>query len=151
MITEKIRVIRERLFAAQSRQKSYIDQRRRELEFHIGEHIFLKVSPLKGIMRFGRKEKLSSRFIGPFKILRKMGEVAYELALPPDLSHVHNVFHVSMLRKYMRNPSHVLEFEPPQIREDLSYDEQLVQILDRKEQVLRSKVILYVKILWRNH
>lgn len=102
-------------------------------------------------MSFRKKGKLSLRFIGPFEILRKMGEVASELALPPNLLHVHNVFHVSILRKYMCDPSHVLEFEPPQIREDLSYNEQPIQILDRKEQVLHSKVISSVKILWKNH
>lgn len=75
----------------------------------------MKVSLLKGIMKFRKKGKLSPRFIGPFEILRKMGEVAYELALPSDLSHIYNVFHVSMLRKYMRDPSHVLKFEPLQV------------------------------------
>jgi len=84
-------------------------------------------------MRFGKKGKLNPRFIAPFEILRKMGDVAYELALQPDLSHVHNVTHVSMLRKYMCDPFHVLEFEPLQVKEDLSYDEQLVWILDWKE------------------
>lgn len=77
---------------------------------------------MKGIMRFKKKGKLSPRFIFPFEILRKMGDVAYELTLPPDLSHVYNVFHVSMLREYIRDPSHVIEFEPPHIKEDLSYD-----------------------------
>lgn len=80
-----------------------------------------------------------------------MGDIAYELTLPPDLSHVHNVFHVSMLKKYMCDPSYVLGFEPLQVKENLSYDEKPVQILDRKEQVLRSTVILYVKVLRKNH
>lgn len=81
--------------------KSYADQRRREYEFQIGEHVFLKVSPSKGIMKFKKKGKLSPKFIRLFKILRKIGDVAYELTLPLDFPHVHNVFNVSMLRRYM--------------------------------------------------
>ena len=80
-----------------------------------------------------------------------MGNVSYRLALPPALSHVHNVFHVSVLRKYMTDLSHVLEYEPINVREDLCYEEQPVQILDRKDQVLRSRKITLVKVLWRNH
>ncbi|GAV59055.1 Chromo domain-containing protein [Cephalotus follicularis] len=102
-------------------------------------------------MRFGKKGKLSPRYIGPFEILERIGEVAYRLALPPNLSHIHNVFHVSLLRKYMANPSHFLRVEPMQVHEDLSYNEQPVEILDYKEQVLRSKTIPLVKVLWRNH
>ncbi|KAL5560854.1 hypothetical protein UlMin_037065 [Ulmus minor] len=96
---------------AQSKQKSYADKRRRPLEFQVGDSVFLKVAPMKGVMRFGKKGKLSPRFIGPFEILERIGKVAYKLALPPELSSVHNVFHVSMLKKYMSDPSHVLEHE----------------------------------------
>ena len=148
---DKIQIIRERLQTAQSRQKSYADNRRRNLEFSIGDHVFLKVSPWKGIMRFRRKGKLSPRYIGPFEILEKIGALAYKLALPPELSRIHNVFHVSMLRKYVPDPSHVIEFEPIQLKEDLSYKETPVQILDRKEKILRSKTIPLVKVLWKNH
>ena len=151
LTTEKIQLIRERLLAAQSRQKSYVDNRRRDLEFQVGDHVFLKVSPSKGVMRFGKKGKLSQRYIGPFEILDRVGNVSYRLALPPVLSHIHNVFHVSVLRKYMPDPSHVLEYEPINVREDLSYEEQPVQIIDRKDQVLRSRNISLVKVLWRNH
>ena len=126
LTTEKIQLIRERLLAAQSRQKSYADNRRRDLEFQVGDHVFLKVSPSKGVMRFGNKGKLSQRYIGPFEILDRVGNVSYRLALPPVLSHIHNVFHVSVLRKYMPDPSHVLEYEPINVREDLSYEEQPV-------------------------
>ena len=97
---------------AQSRQKSYIDKRRRPLEFQVRDSVFLKVAPIKGVMRFGKKGKLSPRFIGPFKILERIGKVAYKLALPPELSSVHNVFHISMLKKYVPDPTHVLEYEP---------------------------------------
>ncbi|KAL5559110.1 hypothetical protein UlMin_035321 [Ulmus minor] len=99
----------------------------------------------------GKKGKLSPRYIGPFEILERVGKVAYRLALPQELSSVHNVFHVSMLKKYIPDPSHVLEHEPIEVHEDLSYEEQPVQILDKKEKTLRNKVIPLVKVLWRNH
>ena len=102
-------------------------------------------------MRFGKRGKLSPRYIGPFEILEKVGKVAYRLALPPDLSSVHNVFHVSMLKKYVPDPTHVLEHEPIEVHEDLAYEEQPVQILDRKEKTIRNKAIPLVKVLWRNH
>ncbi|KAL5538486.1 hypothetical protein UlMin_044642 [Ulmus minor] len=123
---------------AQSRQKSYADRRRRPLEFKEGDYVFLKVAPMKGVMRFGKKGKLSPRYIGPFEILERIGRVAYKLALPSELASVHNVFHVSMLRKYVSDPSHVLESEPIEVREDLTYQEQPVQILDRKDKALRN-------------
>lgn len=148
---EVVALIQERMKTAQSRQKSYADVRRRSLKFAIGDHVFVKIAPLKGVMRFGKKGKLSPRYIGPFEILERIGERAYRLALPPDLDKVHNVFHVSMLRKYMSNPSHVLRHEPLDIMTDLSYQELPVQILDRKVKVLRNKEICIVKVLWRNH
>ena len=85
---------------AQSRQKSYVDVRRRPLEFEVGDHVFLKVMPKRGVVRFGKRGKLLPRFVGPFEILKRVGTVAYRLALPPSMSGVHEVFHVSMLRKY---------------------------------------------------
>ena len=105
---------------------------------------------MRGVRRFGVKGKLSPRFIGPFEILEKVGEVAYRLALPPALSGVHNVFHVSMLRKYVSDPSHVLSYENLELDEDLSYEEKPVQILYHKDKVLRPKTIAFVKVLWRN-
>ena len=94
---------------AQSPQKSYTDRRRRPLEFEVGDHIFLKVIPKRGVVRFGQRGKLSPRFIGPFEILERVGTVAYRLALPPSLSVVHEVFHVAMLRKYTPDPTHVVD------------------------------------------
>ena len=101
-------------------------------------------------MRFGKKGKLSPRFVGPFEILERVGNVAYRLALPPSLSGVHNVFHVSMLRKYISNPSHILSNEPLELSQDLSYEERPVQILDRRVKELRNKKIQLIKVLWRN-
>ncbi|XP_075478811.1 uncharacterized protein LOC142519661 [Primulina tabacum] len=113
--------------------ESYADNRRRPLEFEVGDHVFIKIAPLKGIMRFGKK-----------------GERAYRLALPPDMDRVHNVFHVSMLRKYISNTSHVLRHEALDLMPNLTYQEVQIQILDRKVKVLRNKEIGIIKILWRN-
>ena len=113
---EVVKKIKERMKVAQSRQKSYADIRKKPLEFAVGEKVFLKVGPMKGVMRFGKKGKLSPRFIGPFEILERVGDVAYRLALPPSISGVHNVFHVSMLRKYIANPTHVLSYDPFRLR-----------------------------------
>ncbi|XP_022859958.1 uncharacterized protein LOC111380588 [Olea europaea var. sylvestris] len=107
-IVEAIRKIRSRIKIVQDRQKSYADKRRKELTFEVGEKVFLKVAPMKGILRFGKKGKLSPKFIGPFEILEKIGNVACRLALPPELSAEHNVFHIFMLRKYISNPNHVV-------------------------------------------
>ncbi|GKF60515.1 putative nucleotidyltransferase, ribonuclease H, partial [Tanacetum coccineum] len=127
------------------------DRHRRELEFNPGDRVFLKVSPCRGVRRFGIKGKLSSRFIGPFEILDCIGEVSYRLVLPPQLSHVHNVFHVSLLRGYNYHPLHVVSYPLDQIREDLSFVEEPEAILDRQDRVMRNKTIPFVKILWKNH
>ena len=148
--TEKIKTVHEHLKVAQSRQKSYADNRRRELEFEVGDQVFLKVSPWKGVLRFGRRGKLNPRYIGPYAIVERVGAAAYRLELPPEMSKLHNVFHVSMLRKYIADPSHVLVQQPIELEDDLSYVEEPVQILDRREQVLRNKVIPLVKVLWRS-
>ena len=101
-------LIRQRLLTAQSRQKSYANVRRRPLEFEVGDHVFLKVMPKRGVVRFSKRGKLSPRFIGPFEILKMIGTVAYRLALPPSMSGVHEVFHVSMLQKYTPDPAHIV-------------------------------------------
>ena len=101
--------------------------------------------------KIGKTNKLSPRFVGPFEILERIGSVAYWVALPPALSKIHNVFHISNLRKSVFDSKHVIEYEPLQIQENLSYEEITIKILDRKEQVLRTKTIPIVKVLWRNH
>ncbi|TYJ96729.1 ty3-gypsy retrotransposon protein [Cucumis melo var. makuwa] len=135
----------------ESRQKSYADVRRKDLEFDVGDKVFLKVAPMKGVLRFEKREKLSPHFVGPFEILERIGPVAYRLALPPSLSVVHDVFHVSMLRKYVPDPSHVVDYEPLEIDENLSYIEQPVEVLAREVKMLRNREIPLVKVLWRNH
>ena len=142
----KVKVVCDNLKIARDRQRSYADNHRRDLQFEIGDRVFLKISPWKGVFRFGRRCKLSLRFIGPYEIVSKVGPVAYRLKLPPELSRIYDTFHVSMLRKYILNPSHVLREQPVQLKENLTYEETLVQIVDHKEQVLRSKVIPLVKV-----
>ncbi|XP_070005597.1 uncharacterized protein [Nicotiana sylvestris] len=110
--------------------------------------VLLRVSPMKDVMRFGKKGKLSPKFIGHFEILQRVGEVSYELALPPSLAGVHSVFHVSMLRKYHGDPSYVLDFSSVQLDKDISYVEESVVILDRQVRKLRSKNIASVKGLY---
>ncbi|XP_028118953.1 uncharacterized protein LOC114316498 [Camellia sinensis] len=149
--TEKVALIRKWLATTQSRQKRYADKRRRPLSFEVGDLVFLKISTRRGLMRFGKCDKLSSRFIGYFEILERIGEVGYRLALPPQLSGVHNVFHVSMLRKYEPDPSCVLDWVNLEVDEDASYEERPIQIIDTREQVLRGKTIPLVKVLWRQH
>ncbi|XP_073133785.1 uncharacterized protein [Henckelia pumila] len=136
---------------AQSRQKSYANHRRRDLEFSVGDHVFIRVAPLKGVMRFGKKGKLAPRFVGPFEILDRVGTLAYRVALPPNLAGLHNVFHVSMLRKYISNHSHVHNLEPLQLSPHMTYEERPDRIMERQERRLRNKTIPMVKVKWLNH
>ena len=117
-------------------------------EFEVGEHVFLKVSPVKGVVRFGIKGKLNPRYVGPYEILERIGPVAYRLALPPSLLEIHDAFYVSQLRKCLASPESMLEAHPPELKPNLSYVEKPVRVLDHKEKVLRTKIIRYVKVLW---
>ena len=108
--SEKVSLIRQRLLTAQSQQKSYADVRRQPLEFKVGDHVFLNAMPKRGVVRYGKRGKLSPRFIGPFETLERIGTVAYRLALPPSMTGVHEVFHVSMLQKYTPDPAHVVDW-----------------------------------------
>ena len=108
--SEKVSLIRQRLLKAQSRHKSYAKVRHRPLEFEVGDHVFLKVMPTRGVVRFGKRGKLAPRFIGPFKILERVGTLTYRLALPPSMSGVHEVFHISMLWRYTPDPAHVVDW-----------------------------------------
>ncbi|XP_070054601.1 uncharacterized protein [Nicotiana tomentosiformis] len=121
----------------------------RDLSFLVGEKVLLKVSPMKGIMRFGKKSKLSLRFIVPCEVLRRVGEVSYELYLPPSLSGVHSVFHVSMLRRYHADRSHMLDYSTVQLDESLGYEEEPVAIVDKHVHQLRSKKIAMEKFKLR--
>lgn len=141
-------MIQEQLRIAQSRQKSYADKKVCDAEFMKGEKVSVKVSHMKGIMRFGIKGKLSPRHIGPYGILDRIGLVAYRLALPPRLSSVHLVFHISMLRRYVRDDIHKIQLEDVELDENLAGP---ISILDRQVRQLRSKKIASMKVLRRNH
>ena len=149
--SEKVSLIRQRLLTAQSRQKSYADVRCRPLEFEVGDHVFLKVTPKRGVVRFGKRGKLSPRLIGPFEILERVGTVTYRLALPPSMSGVHEVFHVSMLRKYTSDPPHVVEWGQIEVDTDGTFEEGPVCNLDSRDQVLRRKTVRLVGVLWRHY
>jgi hypothetical protein len=148
---KQVHMVRENLRVVQSRQKSYADHRRRELSFEVGDFVFLKVSPMRGLRRFKVRGKLIPRFIGPFKILEKRGEVAYQLELLPQLSDVHDVFHVSQLKKCLRVPEEQLPMEDLDAKEDLSYQEYPVKILETSKRVTRNKKIRMCKVQWSHH
>ena len=146
--SEKVGLIRQRLLTAQSRQKSYAYVRRRPLEFGVGDHVFLKVMPKRGVVGFGKRGKLSPRFIGPSEILERVGTVAYRLALPPSMTGVHQVFHVSMLQKYTPDPAHVVDLGQIEVDTDGTFEEGPVCILDSRDQVLRRNTVRLVRVLW---
>ena len=148
---EKVSLIRQRLLTAQSRKKSYADVQRRPLEFEVGDHVFLKVMPKRGVVRFDKRGKLSPRFIGPFEILERVGTVAYQLALPPSMLGVHEVFHVSMLQKYTPDPAHVVDWGQIEVDTDGTFEEGPVCIVDSLDQVLRRKTVRLVKVLWMHY
>ncbi|KAL0340317.1 UNVERIFIED_CONTAM: Transposon Tf2-11 polyprotein [Sesamum radiatum] len=148
---KKIQIVKKCLKAAQDRQKSYVDKHHREMEYEIGDKVFLKVSPWKGILRFGKQGNLSPRYIGPYEIIERIGPPAYQLALPAELSQIHDVFHVSMLRRYRSDPSHVIREPKVEISEELTYMEEPTEILDRSVRKLRNKEIPMVKVRWTHH
>ena len=125
--------------------------RRRPLEFKVGDHVFLKVMPKRRVVRFGKRGKLLPRFIGPFEILDRIGVVAYRLALPPSMSGVHEVFQVSMLRKYTPDPAREVDWRQIEADTDGTFEEGPVCILDSREQVLRRKTVRLVRVLWRHY
>ena len=147
--SKKVSLILQRLLMAQSRQKSYANVRRRPLEFEVGDHVFLKVMPKRGVVRFGKRGKLSPRFIRPFEILERIGTIAYRLALPPSMSGVHEVFHVSMLRKYTPDPAHVVDWGQIKVDIDGTFEEGPVCILDSCHRVLRRMTVRLVRVLWQ--
>jgi hypothetical protein len=148
--TDKIAVIRGSLLAAQSRQKSYADQRRKPLEFQVGDMVLLKVSPWKGVFRFGKKGKLAPRYVGPFKILERVGKVAYKLDLPDELSNVHPTFHVSNLKKCLADENLHVPLEDIQVDETMRFTEKPVEIMDREVKTLKRSRIPIVKVRWES-
>jgi hypothetical protein len=138
--------IQESLKAAKSCQETYANKRRRPLEFKVGNHVYLRVSPMKGVKRCGVKGKLAPHYIGPFPILKKCGTVAYKLDLPTSLSGVHEIFHVSQLKTCLKASVDVMLPEVTPLEADLSYPEQSIKVLDHKDRVTRRKTIKFFKI-----
>jgi hypothetical protein len=147
---DKVMIIQTNLKAAQSRQKSYADIQRRPIQFQIGDLVYLQVSPTRGVQRFGVKGKIAPRYIGPFEITKICGPLAYHLQLPPQLAAIHDVFHVSQLRKCIKTPTESIESQTIDIQPDLSYIEHPIKVLDVKERSTRRETINMYKIKW-NH
>ncbi|GJT05569.1 putative reverse transcriptase domain-containing protein [Tanacetum coccineum] len=148
--TEKIVHIRQHLQAARDRQRSYANVRRRPLEFQVGDRVMLKVSPRKGIIRFGKRGKLNPRYIGPFKILKQIGLVEYKLELPEELSNVHSTYHVSNLKKCLSDESLVIPIKELRLDDKLNFVEEPVEIMDREVKQLKQSCILIVKVRWNS-
>ena len=148
--TDKISQIRNNLLAARSRQKSYADKHRKPLEFNVGDLMLLKVSPWKGVVQFGKKGKLAPRYVGPFKILERIGKVAYKLDLPQELSNVHPTFHISNLKKCLADENLHIPLDEVRIDESMHFIENPVEIVDRHEKQLKGKKIPIVKVRWES-
>ncbi|XP_057432462.1 uncharacterized protein LOC130725232 [Lotus japonicus] len=146
--TEEVKRIQEKMRVSQSRQKSYADNRRKELEFQAGDHVFLRVTPMTGVGRAIKSKKLTPKFIGPYQITERVGPVAYRIALPPFLSNIHDVLHVSQLRRYMADNSHVIEPDDIQLKDDLTMEMPPIKIVDKSTKRLRNKEVSLVKVVW---
>ncbi|GKC69573.1 putative reverse transcriptase domain-containing protein [Tanacetum coccineum] len=148
--TEKILQIRQRLQAVRDRQRSYANIRRKPLEFQVGDRVMLKVSPRKGIIRFGKRGKLNPWYIRPFKILKRVGPVAYKLELPEELSNLHSTFHVSNLKKCLSDKSIIIPMKELRLDDKLNFVEEPVEIMDREIKQLRQSRIPIVKVRWNS-
>jgi hypothetical protein len=148
---EKVKQIQANILAAQSRQKSYTDKRCSPLEFEVGDRIYLRISPIKGVRCFGIKGKLVPRYIGPYPIIDKYGSMSYQVALPAKLSEVHNVFHVSQLKRCLKPPTDMVIEDSIPLEPDLTYKAYPIKVLDQQDQVTRNKTTRFYKIQWNEH
>jgi hypothetical protein len=148
---DQVRIIRERLKAAQSRQKTNYDRHHLDVHYEVGDQVYLRVTPLKGVHRFGIKGKLAPRYVGPFRILSKRGELAYQLDLPSTFPEVHDVFHVSQLKRCFKDPIRGVDHETLDLQDDLTYREYPVRILDETERKTRRQTIKFLKVQWSHH
>ena len=142
----QVKEIRDRLQLAKSRQKSYYDAKHRQISFEPGEHVYLRVTPMKGVKRFQTRGKLAPKYIGPFPFMARVRTVAYQLELPPHLSRVHDVFHVSQLRRCFSDPIRGVDHETLDLQDNLTYREYPVRILDQAERVTRRQNIKFLKV-----
>lgn len=147
---EQIRKIKDHLRKVQDRQKKYADQHRREAEFRVGDRVYLKVTPLKGVIRFGMRGKLMPRYVGPFEVLNRVGPIAYELALPPHMAGIHNVFHISMLRKCIPDATRIVELDPQEIAPDLTCEAVPTEVMDSRIKKLRNKQVDMFLVRWKS-
>ncbi|GJU15201.1 putative reverse transcriptase domain-containing protein [Tanacetum coccineum] len=147
---KKIVQIRQRLQVARDRQRSYANIKQKPLEFQVGDRVMLKVSPRKGVLRFRKQGKLNPRYIGPFKILERIGPVAYKLELPEELSNVYGTFHISNLKKCLSDESLVILMKELRLDEKLNFVEELVEIMDREVKQLKQSHIPIVKLRWNS-
>ena len=144
-------MIRDNIKVAQDRQKSYADKRRKPIMFQVGDKVMLKVSPWKGVVRFGKRGKLSPRYVGPFIIKERVGQVAYRLELPREMQGIHSTFHVSNLKKCLADTAMEVPLQEIKVDEKLRYTEEPVAIIDRKVRKLRNVEIPLVKVQWKYH
>ncbi|GKE11518.1 putative reverse transcriptase domain-containing protein [Tanacetum coccineum] len=148
--TEKVIQIKQRIQAARDRQKSYADLKRKPMEFKVGDRVILKVSPWKGVVRFGKRGKLNPRYVGPFKVLAKVGAITYKLELPQKLSRVHNMFHVSNLKKCYSDEPLAIPLDGLHIDDKLRFVEEPVEIMDREVKRLKQSRIPNFKVRWNS-
>jgi hypothetical protein len=148
---EKVKQIQVNILAAQSHQKSYDEKRRRPLEFKVGDHVYLRVSSMKGVCHFGIKGKLALRYIGPYPIIDKYGPLSYQVELPSKLLGVHNVFHVSQLKSCLKSLTDVVIEDIIPLEPDLTYKTHPTKIIDRQDRVTRNKTTRFYKVQWNDH
>ena len=148
---EMCRVIQNNLRAAQSRQKSYYDSKHHDMSYELDDFVYPKVSPMKGTQRFGIKGKLAPRFVGPFRVVGKRGDLVYQLELPSNFANVHDVFHVSQLRRCFNTPECTVDLQDIDLQPDLSYREHLVVVLEATERKTRNKTVKFLKVQWSHH
>ncbi|GKC14677.1 putative reverse transcriptase domain-containing protein [Tanacetum coccineum] len=148
--TEKIVQIKQRMQAAQDRQKSYADRKRKPMKLEVGDKVMLKVSPWKGVVWFGKRGKLNLRYVGPFRVLAKVGKVAYRLELPQELSRVHHTFHVSNLKKCYADEPSIMSLEGIHVDDKLQFVEEPVEIMEREIKRLKRIRIPLVKVCWNS-
>lgn len=146
--TDKIKMIKEKMKVSQCCQKSYHDKRRKALEFEVDDHVFLRVTPVTVVGRALKSLKLKLRFIGSYQISEKVGDMTYQITLPPSLGNLHDVFHVSQLRRYIADPSHVVQLDDVEVRDNLTMETLPMRKEDKQVKKLCGKEIALVKVVW---